>query len=309
MEDALSNLLAQVRPHGALFETSTLTPPWSLRFEERSPLTLLTMLSGSAWITLDGAAPVPIGPRDVVLVVGATPYTVSDQPGTEPGIVIHGSDVCTSPDGRPLADDLNMCRLGPDWEASANLLKSTYQVRGNISDRVLSALPPVVVVPAGPCPAMDMIVAELGNDVPGQQVMLDRLLDLLLICTLRAWLDRPDSCAPAWYRAHGDVVVGTALKLIHDDPAHPWTVATLAAKAGASRAAFARRFAELVGQTPMAYLTEWRLCAAADLLRDTDATVESIARRVGYANAYALSVAFKRVYGVRPSEHRSELVT
>lgn len=134
--------------------------------------------------------------------------------------------------------------------------------------------------------------------------MLDRLLDLALIASLRAWFARPEAQAPGWYRALSDPVVGPALRLVHDDPAHPWTLAELATRSGASRAAFARRFTTLVGAPPMTYVTGWRLTVAADLLRQTDATVETIARRVGYANAFALSVAFKRVRGTTPRTHR-----
>ena len=129
--------------------------------------------------------------------------------------------------------------------------------------------------------------------------------DLALIATLRAWFARPEADAPGWYLAHGDPLVGHALRMIHDDPAWPWTVASLAAIAGASRAAFARRFTALVGQPPMTYVAHWRLDRAADLLRDTDATVEAIARQVGYANAFALTVAFKRVRGNTPRQHRN----
>jgi AraC-like DNA-binding protein len=102
-----------------------------------------------------------------------------------------------------------------------------------------------------------------------------------------------------------DPVVAEALGLIHDDPARPWTVASLAAKAGVSRATLARRFAARVGEPPMAYLAQWRIALAADLLRQSDGTVSSIARRVGYANVFALSVAFKRLRGVTPSEYRA----
>lgn len=171
----------------------------------------------------------------------------------------------------------------------------------------MNALPPALVVPERDArgPVMDMVMAEVTKDDPGQQVVLDRLLDLALITTLRAWFARPEAQAPGWYRAQSDPVVGTALRLLHDSPAHPWTVVSLAAKAGASRATLARRFTELVGEPPMSYLTSWRIASAADLLRDTDATVESIARQVGYANAFALSVAFKRLRGISPSRHRA----
>ena len=145
---------------------------------------------------------------------------------------------------------------------------------------------------------------EIARDGPGQEVLLDRLLDLLLVAALRAWLARQADAAPAWFRAHADPVVGAALRLLHDNPAHPWTVASLAARLGVSRAALARRFTRLVGEPPMTYLTNRRLDLAAELLRDPETTLGAVARKVGYGTAFALSAAFKRVRGVSPREHR-----
>jgi transcriptional regulator GlxA family with amidase domain len=165
----------------------------------------------------------------------------------------------------------------------------------------------VLVVPdeGGLSPVMDLTVAEIERDEPGQQAVLDRLLDLLLLSTLREWFNRPEACAPAWYAALADPSVGRALRLMHEDPAHPWTVASLAAEANVSRATFARRFADLVGEPPMTYLTGWRLSLAADLLQRTTDTVDAVAHKVGYDSGFTLSVAFKRVYGTRPSDHRA----
>ncbi|HEY2285435.1 MAG TPA: AraC family transcriptional regulator [Streptosporangiaceae bacterium] len=118
------------------------------------------------------------------------------------------------------------------------------------------------------------------------------------------WFARPGTDAPGWYHAQRDPVVGPALALIHDHPAQPWSVASLAAAARSSRATFARRFHELVGQSPITYLTSWRLTLAADLLSEGDETLEAVARQVGYGDAFALSSAFKRVRGISPSDHR-----
>jgi AraC-like DNA-binding protein len=131
------------------------------------------------------------------------------------------------------------------------------------------------------------------------------VLDRLLIAVLRTWFSRPEAEAPGWYRAHADPVVGPALRLLHNSPARPWTVATLADTIGVSRAALARRFNALVGEPPMTFLTAWRLTLAADLLREPGATVGSVAPQVGYGSAFALSTAFKRVRGVSPQEHRA----
>ena len=145
---------------------------------------------------------------------------------------------------------------------------------------------------------------EVVKDEPGQAAVLDRLLDLLLIAVLRAWFARPEAEEPAWYRSQGDPIVGRALSIMHANPAHPWTVASLAAETGVSRAALARRFHDIVGEPPMTFLTGWRLALAADLLCEPDATVGSVAEQVGYSSPFALSTAFKRVRGVSPQEHR-----
>lgn len=189
---------------------------------------------------------------------------------------------------------------------SAVVASGTCQVVGDVPGRLLAAAPRVVRVPCDEArsPIMDLLAGEVARDEPGQQVVLDRLLDLALIATLRAWFERPDADPPGWYLAHGDPLVGGAPRMIHEDPSRPWTVAGLASAAGASRAAFAGRFAALVGQPPMTYVAGLRLDRAADLLRDTDSTVESVAHAVGYANAFALTVAFKRVRGHTPRQHR-----
>jgi AraC-like DNA-binding protein len=91
---------------------------------------------------------------------------------------------------------------------------------------------------------------------------------------------------------------------MQNNPAHPWTVAKLAAEVGVSRAGLARRFMDLVGEPPMTFLTTWRLALAADLLQEPDATVGAVAHDVGYGSAFALSTAFKRVRGMSPRQHR-----
>ncbi|GGW38116.1 AraC-like DNA-binding protein [Streptomyces albaduncus] len=187
------------------------------------------------------------------------------------------------------------------------MLTGTYRMRGEIGGRLLDALPPLLALTTDvwDCPLTPFVMAEIVRDAPGQEVVLDRLLDLLVIAAPRAWSARPEAAPPAWYRARADPVVGPVQRLLQDDPAHPWTVAALAAKAGLSQAALARRFTELVGEPPMTYLTGRRLALAADRLRDTDATIGAIARQVGYGSAFALSTACKRAYGVSPQEWRT----
>ncbi|MFD7551052.1 AraC family transcriptional regulator [Streptomyces sp. NPDC059578] len=306
--DALANLLYETRARGAVFGRSILDPPWSLRFVGGSPLTLMTMLSGTAWVRVDGAEPVRVEPGDLVIVTGSAPHTVSDAPTTPAGIDVHGSERCVTAEGVDVTEDirLDLRACGERYEGSAMLLTGLYQGGGEVSGRLLEALPAVLRVPGAEQhhPMLELVRAEVERADPGQQVVVDRMLDLLLVYTLRAWFARPEARAPGWYRALGDPVVGGALRLMHDDPARPWTVRMLADEVGVSRSGLGHRFTLLVGEPPMAYLAGWRVSLASDLLRATDDTVASVARQVGYADAFALSAAFKRIRGTRPSDHR-----
>jgi AraC-like DNA-binding protein len=309
--DALAGMLDGVHADGALFGRTVLSPPWSVRFEDRTPLTLVIMLRGDGHILPGGGDPVALAAGDVAIVVGTDPFSIADDPiaPAPPLYVVSGPDEYTAADGEPLCDDLKLGvrTCGERLDGPTMLLTGSYHVRGHISQRLLSVLPRVVVVPeeGDLRPLMTLTEAEIERDVPGQQAVLDRLLDLLLLTALREWFNRREACQPAWYRALGDPIVGRALRLMHAEPARRWTVAALAGETGVSRATLARRFAELVGEPPMTYLTGWRLSLAADLLHRTDAKVDAIARQVGYESGFGLSVAFKRVYGTRPSEHRA----
>ncbi len=306
--DALAGLLDGPRARGAFMIRACFEPPWAVRIEDRAPLTVMLMVRGEAWITPDTGEPLRLGPGDLAIARGPDPYTCGDSPETAPQAVILPGAECSYPDGRPLngSMDLGVRTWGDRLDGSAVMLMGTYLWLGVVSGRLLDALPPLLALTADvwDCPLTPYLMTEIVRDEPGQEVVLDRLLDLLVIAALRTWFSRPEAAAPAWYRALGDPVVGRVLRLVQDDPAHPWTVASLAAKAGVSRAALARRFTELVGEPPMTYLTGWRLALAADALRDTPDTLEAIARRVGYGSAFALSSAFKRVYGVSPQDHR-----
>ena len=310
--DALAGLLDGPRARGAFVLRTVMRPPWCVRVQDEAPLSLVAVLSGVTWVTPDGGDSVLLSPGDVAVTRGPEAFTFGDDPATPPAAIIHPGQRCTTPDGEELheAMALGVRTWGNDPAGSAVLLVGTYQVAGEVGGRLMSALPRLVVMPAGTgdAPLVDLLAAELARDEPGQEAVLDRLLDLLLIATLRTWFSRAEAATPGWYRANSDPVVGRALRLLHNNPAHPWTVAGLAAEVGLSRAALARRFTELVGEPPMAYLTNWRLTLAADLLLAPDATVGTVAAQVGYGSPYALSTAFKRHRGVGPREYRLSAV-
>ncbi|WP_063130637.1 helix-turn-helix transcriptional regulator [Nocardia fusca] len=173
---------------------------------------------------------------------------------------------------------------------------------------MLADLPEVIHLPAPetrhtPIGAIiDLLDSELAADRPGHDAMLRSLLDALLLHILRGWLDR--QTGTGWSAALHDPAVAAALSAIHGSPGHDWTVAELASHAGISRAGLARRFTDLIGRPPIAYLTWWRMTLAARQLRDTDTPLTVIARDSGYASEFAFAHAFKNEFGQPPGRFR-----
>lgn len=308
--DALAALLDGPRAHDAFVLRASMAPPWAIRVEDEAPLAVLAVVGGHMWIQADDGEPVRLEVGDVAVARGPDHYTIADEPGSPPlARVVDGAQCVSLDGGEPLdqamSQGVRQWGNGPDGPDV--MLIGTYLVEGEVSARLLAALPPVVVVRASEWDSgalLGVLETELGSEDAGQSAVLDRLLDLVLIGTLRSWFERADAPVPGWYRAQGDHVIGPALRLIHHNPAEPWTVATIAREVGVSRAALARRFTELVGEPPMAYLTRWRLELAADRLAEPGVTLSAVAAAVGYATPFALSSAFKRVRGVSPREHR-----
>lgn len=280
-----------------------------MRIQDEAPLTIAAVVRGSAWFVVDGDQPVALGQGDVALLRGPTHYIVADHPGTRPQVVIDPGQICTTVDG---ADALGLPGAstrtwGNSLDGRTLLVTGTYETASQVSGRLLRALAPLTVIRRDEweTPLVGLLADEVVKDAPGQTAFLDRLLDLLCLAAVRACFTRSGADAPAWYQAAADPVIGPALDLIHDDPAQPWTVATLASEVGASRAGFARKFTDLVGEPPLTYLTGWRLDLAADQLLELDATVGRVARAVGYASPFAFSHAFKRHTGASPTEYRA----
>ncbi|WP_393063366.1 AraC family transcriptional regulator [Streptomyces sp. LN549] len=310
--DVFDELLRGVRGKGAVFGRSVLYPPWSLRFTDGAYLTLCVPLRGAGWIVPEGGAPQRVRLGEVAIVRGPAPFVFTDEPalGTTTGTTTGPPSGTEATAGAPVREVRCADRSAADDELTGPtvLLAATYDVRAEVPQRLLRVLPPALVVPDGhDCTAMrEYLEAQISGVRPGRQIVLDRLLDWLLVCTLRDWFDRPEADPPKWYRALGDEVAGPALRVMHEDPAHPWTTAELATRAGVSRTTLAKRFTELVGEGPVAYLTEWRMTLAADLLTRPELTVAAVARRVGYADAFGFSAAFKRLRGESPSAYRRE---
>ncbi|MBA3338313.1 MAG: AraC family transcriptional regulator, partial [Geodermatophilaceae bacterium] len=197
----------------------------------------------------------------------------------------------------------------PGAGALTHLLCGGYTYQHDGAHPVLSLLPPLVHLPATAAGSahhttLQMLAAELDHDQPGTQTVADRLVDVLFVHILRAWAAHDDGRVH-WLRALRDPHTARAMSAMHLNPAKLWTVADLARVAGLSRATFARRFTDLVGEPPLTYLTRWRMDLAARRLRTVDQPVAAVGRSVGYTSEFAFSRAFSRHRGTPPANYRA----
>ncbi|WP_435172135.1 cupin domain-containing protein [Actinacidiphila sp. bgisy145] len=198
-------------------------------------------------------------------------------------------------------------------DRTARFLSGAYRLERARPHPLFQDLPDLVSLPARPDryqglqASIDLLLGELGEPMHGRDLVLPALLEVLLVHLIRACLiERAGLRATGWCVALDDEVVARSLRALHERPADPWTVESLGAHAGLSRAAFARRFTAMVGQPPLTYLTWWRLTVAARLLQTTDVPLSTVAQRTGYGSPYAFANAFKREYGISAGRYRQQ---
>ncbi|MET8045384.1 AraC family transcriptional regulator [Micromonospora sp. NPDC005215] len=267
------------------------------------------VLQGSCWLFPPDGAPIALGVGDVAFLPHGSAHGLADSLSTP--LVDAAASLAEIPPGQD--DDGVPADQHPDGSAAATvMLCGAYLLDRSRAHPLLGDLPEVIHLPArvGHHPelraAVDLLGGELEQPRPGGDAMLPALLDVLLLHILRAWFDEQPAhgVATGWAAAVRDPAVAAGLRAIHSAPGQPWTVGELASQAGLSRAAFARRFAALVGQPPQTYLTWWRMTLAARLLRDGDAPLATVARKVGYTSEFAFAHAFKREHGSAPGGFR-----
>lgn len=301
--DALADVLAATRLGGAVFARTVPRAPWGMAFDAAPMAGFHLVVRGSCYLRLaEDEEAIELHQGDLVLVSHGSPHTISNPEHARP-----------APFGEILArhtdPDADLV-FGGDG-ATTVLVCGGYHFAAGREHPLLAILPPLIHVRTAAASAghdLSLVVELLTREVAGSGIgtgtVTNRLVDALFVYLVRAWLeDQPDGVA-GWLGALRDPVIGRALSLLHDEPAHPWKVVDLAARVGMSRSGFAQRFADLVGETPRRYLASLRIDRAAQLLRDTDDSILQIALGVGYANEQALSKAFARRYDSAPGRYR-----
>ena len=303
--DVLTDMLARSRARGAGFAYSTLHGATGVSLPPGPGLGVHVIVDGEAWLCLDsGAEPVRVATGDVLVVQGARAHRVAVIPDTPCVPLV---DLMAR---GPLAPSSRHYAVGDlDAPVSSVFFCGAYMFEGDLCRQLLAELPDLVTVRSRAGSTLRATTDLLGrvvlSDAAGQQILLDRLLDVALVQVLRQHFDEAGAAAPPWFRASADPAIGAALRALHADPAAPWTVATLATEASLSRGAFARRFRELLGVPPVTYLTDWRMALARERLRDGDEGLAVVAEAAGYRSEFAFAAAFKRHHGTSPGRWRT----
>lgn len=337
--DVLSDVISTVRtgqPHSARIEWYA---PYGMRFPEIPGTKFMVVLQGSCWLLVEGHDPLQLGPGDVLFLPRGREHSLTsspdapadrldcvsflrDQDGVAAALFEEAVPTLVCSEGR--ARPKNQAEASPFGATSVGdalvgeptcvTVGGSYYASAALPHPLLAELPSVMHLPArvgqrSELPlAVGLLGRELGSNRPGGDTLIPHLLDMLVVYILRTYLEEAratgEGTGCGFAGAMRDPGVYAAIQAVHRDPAHPWTVAKLGERAGLSRAAFSRRFTTLVGQSPLAYVTWWRLTVAARLLRDEDAPISSIATRVGYTSQFAFANAFKRELGHSPGQYR-----
>ncbi|MBC2877016.1 MULTISPECIES: AraC family transcriptional regulator [Streptomyces] len=302
--DVLAQALRVSGARGALGVVLKAGGTWGLWLEPSPAAALHVVSRGTMWLHLPGGKPLEVRAGDAVLLA----------PGTAHGIAA-GSGTTMSPCDRKATDqaltDGSPLHLG-STPARTEVLVLRYEQDPEVTTPVLTSLARPMHVTSRENAQLrntvELLTAELAQPQIGTTAAVNSIVDLLLIQFIRVWLARhPQERTGSWPAATRDPVVRDALTRIHARPEHPWTTASLAAATAVSRTTLSRHFRSALGQTPGAYVTQWRMDLASVRLRDTDEPVESIADAVGYASPHAFSRAFRRARGMPPGEYRSRL--
>jgi AraC-like DNA-binding protein len=299
--DVLSQVLTLIRLRGELVYSARLRTPWSIAFP-KGAAHLYFVKEGEMWVRTPGAEPMHVRQGEVLLLPHGTGHVICDDPASPP--VEIGSLI-----DQHFDREQSVLAYGGDGVA-AQLVGGLFHFEGGSLAAIMAALPLVVHIPNidGKTPdwlhALTHFLVKESHEVePGSSLMISRLIDLLVIRTLRTWA-ASQTHPGGWLGGLGDERIGRALNAIHAEPYHPWTVEGLATLSAMSRSIFAERFTARVGEPPLQYVKRLKLTLAADMLASGDVRVTQAAERTGYASDAAFSRAFKAQFGYAPSEAR-----
>ncbi len=297
--DPLSDVLALLKPQSYLTAGFDAGGAWAVRFDNQAGrIKCYALTSGACWLAVDGVDdPIGLTSGDCFVLPSGRSFMLA-------------SDVRLPP--AAAHDVFADARLGSvvvhNGGGDVFLAGTRFEVNGRKAQALLGALPPVVHLEAAEDQAalrwsIERMMVEMRESKPGASLAAHHLAHMMLLQALRLYLSRQEGDHVGWFYALADPRLSLAIGAMHADPAHRWTLGDLARQAGMSRSIFARRFRERVGETPIAYLTRWRMMLAAERLASGHDPLTQTARALGYGSENAFNTAFTRVMGCSPRRY------
>jgi AraC-like DNA-binding protein len=298
--DPLSEIFVGMRVQDAIYARLNLTAPFGLRLEGYEHAHLGVVARGNCWLSVDSIAePIPLTGGDCWLLARGHAHTLRDGPNTR-----------TRPYAEVRRHKVNGQVDYGGGGAPTTIITGNFMLDKETSRWITDLLPPVILFKVAGAKTgtlqstMRLLAAEMEAQDMGSGVVVSRLADIIFVQAIRVYAASEECSEPGWLRALSDRQISLTLHSIHENFQKPWTVATLASTAGMSRSTFAARFMAVVGETPMEYLTRWRMRKASQLLKGEDHKLAEVAGLVGYDSEGAFGKAFKRVLGVSPGTYR-----
>ncbi|MBR0642693.1 AraC family transcriptional regulator [Plastoroseomonas hellenica] len=297
--DPLSDVLSLLKPHAYVSSGFDAGGEWAVQFGDQHKLIkCYAIVSGSCWLAVEGLDdPVRLEAGDCFVLPSGRPFRI--------GSSIDGAAVAAG-EIFPAARRGGVVTL--NGGGGLFLVGSRFGVSGNHADMLLTLLPPIVHIrdlseQAALRWSVEQMMKELRDGQPGNGLVVQHLAHLMLVQALRVHLHTGGGDGVGWFFSLADEQLGTAIKAIHADPAHQWTLQQLGEIAGMSRSTFALRFKERVGEPPMQYVARWRMLLACDRLENSSDSVSAVAVSLGYESESAFSTAFKRLMGCSPRQY------
>src|SRR5262249_30845933 len=313
--DVLSEVLRAVRLEGAIFFNGEFSAPWCFRSSATPEVKRMLascgghfiifhyLTEGTAFAGLSEGQRESLAAGDIVIFPHGDLHFLGNGHPEKP---VDSFKLFA----KHIVRGLKVARYGGGGETT-KFVCGYLVVDPRLSEVFLAGLPRMMTVhvpeePSGEWLAnsIRLSVGEMNNTGAGRSLVIARLSELLFIETLRRYIGTLPPSQIGWLAGARDPVIGQALALLHKDPAQQWTVSTLARRVGLSRTRLADRFAHFLNESPMAYLTKWRLKLGAEILQSTEQSVSQIAASVGYGSEAAFNRAFKREFSTPPAQFR-----
>jgi len=313
--DVLSEVLRVVKLQGALYFNAEFSAPWCFHSARSTDITSLLSPAAEHVITFhfltEGRAFAQLadGRREEMIAGDIIVFPHGD------GHVIGNGSAPQTVDAwrefaKHVADGLKLVRFGGGGEPT-RFVCGFLACDPRLSQVFLSGLPPMLKVHVANEPAGQWLkhsirfsVDQVCESNSGSGLVLAKLSEVLFVETLRRYITTLPADQTGWLAGARDASIGQALSLLHKEPSHAWTISNLARRVGLSRTRLAERFRHFLGESPMAYLAQWRLKLGAEILGSTEDSVASVARSVGYGSEAAFNRAFKREFDCPPAQFR-----